>query len=138
SEEVFIEIGLTARVEIPRDALALEIVDEELALERLALEHAIVLVDLNNQLVFDAVPLSSQLAEEFGVDGDAVVFYASGRAHVSTAKKRARQIQSREHARQQIRQRFDVCLAVVKHGYPLSGSPVALHGEFPPGILFLL
>ena len=69
----------------------------------------------------------AQLAQHVDVDRDAVVLHGGGGGHVAAAQQGPRQIDARQHGRQQARQRLDVAFAIVEDRVrarrPTTGPP---------------
>ena len=88
-----------------------------------AVKHAIVAINLGNQIVLDVGPVLPQQLERRGVDRRAVPLDPRRGLHEAPAQQRARQVDARQHGGQQALQRQHVAFAVSQDGGAFLGGP---------------
>jgi hypothetical protein len=96
---------------------------EAVRLEAAPFEHAIVGVDIGNQLILDIRPMPLQTPERHAIDGHAASFHARRRDHIAASEKRARQIDVGQHRRQQPRQCRHIAFAIIQDCRPFRIRP---------------
>jgi hypothetical protein len=127
----------------PRDALPRQPALEPVGLERRAVVHAVVSVDLGDQVELDGLPAAPQPLQQVGVDRHAGLFHPGDGRGVPAAQQRMAEAlgtaaDGRQHPLQQRPERVDVGLAVVQQRRPLGRCPARLLRQRPPGGLLLL
>ena len=87
---------------------------EAIGLEGPPFEHAVVYVDVDDQVILDVRPALPESRQHLCIDRRAVVFHGGGGGHVAAPQERPRQVDPRRHGGQQALQGDDVALAIVK------------------------
>ena len=77
-----------------------------------AFEHAVVPINVGDQLILDSGPVAAQQVERRNVDRRAVPFDGGGGLHEAAAQQRMRQVDARQHGEQQPLKRQHVAFAV--------------------------
>jgi len=121
----------------PRDILRGEEVRPPIEFERTTVIDP-VLVHGADQVVLNCGPAFPQELEHRGIDRHAVVLHRHGRGHVAATQQRARQIDTRQHGRQEAGERRGVALAVVKDRGLLVGRPWTARQDPRPQLVFFL
>ena len=88
-----------------------------------AVKHTIVAIDLGDQLVLDSGPVTPQQVQRHGIDRDTVPLDRRRRLHEPATQQGARQVNARQHGRQQALQQRHVAFAVVQDVGLFVGGP---------------
>jgi hypothetical protein len=91
----------------------------------LPFEHAIIGVDLRNQLILQGAPPGAQLGQCISVDRDADPLHPGGRCHVTPAQQSSGQVNVWDHRRQKSGKTGHVRRTIIQDRCPLIRCPRA-------------
>src|SRR3954452_19166580 len=105
--------------------------------ETATVEHTVIAVNVFDQGVLNCIPVAPQAVEVSGVDRRAIPLDYSGGSHESSADQGARQIETREHGREQSLQCQHIALAVLEDGRAIVGGPWTARQDARAKVLLL-